>query len=234
MNRSCFNERAADRLGRSHNRLVAWAAISVLALALQGCANPQLVQDGQTISSLANPALVLRIAPEFRPLPPLTFPIEALTDVDRRVFVDADGHGVVRRLVILQFETVQATSAFKFVYLPKPPAAFGMQTYRFGAYVHDEEAEAAHSPLKEAGLTRAFLLAKGFKLPAVFRVARLARVANPDGKSEVIMFYMEAADADYAIRPLPGADEDGDLDLPEDHARGMLARLKAAISPVSG
>ncbi len=191
-------------------------------------------QDGQTITSSANPALVLRVAASFQALSPLAFDIESLTDVDRFVFAEADHGGMVRRLVVAQFETVQPASDFKFVYASKPPATFGLQTYRFGAYVHDDAAEAAASPLKEAGRTRALLSAQGLKLPAVFRVARLARVADPGGKSEVIIFYMEAADADYPVRPLPGADADGDLNLTDDEARSMLLRLKSVVATVSG
>ena len=234
MTKLCIGVSAAERVGCSRGRLVAVAMIFAWSALQVGCTHSRLVQDGQTIASSANPSLVLWVAPAFRPLPPLTFPIESLTDVDRRVFVDADDRGTVRRLVIVQFETVQVTSRFKFVYAPKPPAAFGVQTYRFGAYVHDEETEAAQSPRKEAGLTRAFLLAKGLKVPAVFRVARLARVADSAGNSEVIIFYMEAADADYPARPLPGADQDGDLDLEADAARAMLERLKSVVLPISG
>jgi hypothetical protein len=170
----------------------------------------------------------------FHPLQPLKFQIESLTNVDRRVFVDADGQGSVRRLVIVQFESVQPGTSFRFVYPAKPPAEFGAQTYRFGAYVHDDETEAAKSPAREAGRTRDSLLAKGLKVPVVFRVARLARVADQNGTTEVIIFYLEAADADFPIRPLPGADEDGDLALDEAEARALLSRLKSVVTPVSG
>jgi hypothetical protein len=164
----------------------------------------------------------------------LTFPIESLTNVDRRVFVHSGENGAILRLVVVQFERVQSGASFKFAYPSKPPADFGAQTYRFGAYVHDDEAEAANSPAKEAGRTRALLLAQGFKVPKVFRVARLARVADQNGTTEIIIFYMEAADVDFPTRPLPMADEDGDMPLNEADARSLLARLKLVITPISG
>lgn len=210
------------------------AALVLLSFTQVGCVSSLHSQKDQTLTSSANPSLVLRIDPLFDPLPPLTFPIESLTDVDRRIFVDSDDKGVVRRLVIVQFEHVQPGSNFKFIYPPKPPAEFGAQVYRFGAYVHDEEAEAVRSPAREAGQTRAFLIAKGYKLPRVFRVARLARVSDRNGTSEVIIFYMEAADAEFPARPLPGADEDGDVALDEAGAQALLARLKSTITPMSG
>lgn len=219
---------------QSSTGILAFAVFLLFSLAQVGCANSPHPRKSQMLTFPAQPSLVLRIDPSFHPLQPLLFPIESLTDVDRRVFVDADDQGAIRRLVIVQFETVQPGASFRFLYPPKPPAEFGTQTYRFGAYVHDDEAEAAKSPDKEAGRTRALLLAKGFKVPGVFRVARLARVADGNGTSEVILFYMEAADADFPIRPFPGADEDGDLSLDEAGARSLLARLKAVITPVSG
>jgi hypothetical protein len=66
------------------------------------------------------------------------------------------------------------------------------------------------------------------------RTARLARVADPDGLSEVIIFYMENADADYPAGPLRGADEDGDLPLDSFSRRVMLERLKSAVHQIAG
>jgi len=52
--------------------------------------------------------------------------------------------------------------------------------------------------------------------------------------TEVIIFYMEGADAEFPMRPLPMADEDGDMPLGDAEARSILLRLKAAITPISG
>jgi hypothetical protein len=207
------------------SKLLAIAALSLLALV--GCAS-------STLTLPANPPLVLRIDPSFRPLKAMTFPIDSFTDVDRRVFVHADEKGTILRLAIVQFERVQPGSSFRFAFPPRPPAQFGAHTYRFGAYANDDEAEAAKSPGKEAARTRALLVAEGYKVPKVFRVARLARVGDRDGMTEFIIFYMEGADADFPMRPLPMADEDGDMPLGDAEAKSILLRLKAAITPVSG
>ena len=66
------------------------------------------------------------------------------------------------------------------------------------------------------------------------RVARLARVADPEGSTEVILFYMEAADREFPTRPLPMADEDGDIPLAEADAKSLLERLKSVMTAVSG
>jgi hypothetical protein len=163
---------------------------------------------------------------------PLQIPIAGKTTVDRRIFVDADAESVIRRLVIVHYETVNPGAKFSFVYPAKPPAEFGAQTFRFFAYVHDDEQEAVKSPDAEAGITRAFLVGQGFRVPRLFRLARLARVADRDGQSEVILFYMENADADFASGPLPGADEDGDLMLDAASTAAILERLRSAVHPV--
>src|SRR5687768_17670842 len=43
----------------------------------------------------------------FRSLEPLTFPIEDLTLAERRIFVEAGPGKRVRRMVVIQFETVR-------------------------------------------------------------------------------------------------------------------------------
>ena len=93
--------------------------------------------------------------------------------------------------------------------------------------------DAAKSPHAEAGLTRAFLVEQGFRVPRLFRLARLARVADRDGQSEVIVFDIENADADFAPGPLAGADEDGDLALDAASKQAILERLKSAVHAVS-
>lgn len=207
---------------------------ALFALTQVGCANsPIIEQRGQMLTSFNNPTLVLHIDPSFKPLQSLTFPIDSLSNVDRRLFVDAVEGDAIRRLVIVQFETVQPGATFRFLYPAKPPARFGDETYRFNAYVHDDQAEAVKSPAKEAGLTRPFLIAKGFKVPRLFRVARLARVSDRDGMSEVIILYMENADADFPSGPLLGADEDGDLILDSATAQAMLTRLESVVLPMS-
>jgi len=191
-----------------------------------------LEQHGLTLRVPASPALVLRIDATFKPLLPLQIPIAGKTTADRRIFVDADAESSIRRLVIVQYETVNPGERFSFVYPAKPPAEFGARTFQFFAYVHDDEQAAVKSPDAEAGITRAFLVEQGFRVPRLFRLARLACVADPDGQSEVIVFYIENADADFAPGMLPGADEDGDLMLDAASKEAILERLRSAVYPV--
>lgn len=207
------------------------------ALLLAACATAPAgdrVYGDHVLTSRADPEIALQIDPAFRPLPPLRFPIETLTDAERYVFVDARADGVVERMIVLQFERVQAGSDFRFRFPSRPPRQFGENTYRFGAFVYDDAAAARAAPEKEAGRTRALLAAQGLQAPRLWRAARLARVSDPEGLSEIIVFYMENADSDYPTGALPGADEDGDLVLEGEAREAMALRLEAVIRPLRG
>jgi hypothetical protein len=210
------------------------ATAATLCGAVPACAEP-MEQHGQILIVPCSSALLLQVDTSLRPVwQPLQFNIHNLTNADRRIFVETDDVFNIRRLVIVQFETVIPGADFKFVYPPKPPAVYGDFTYRFGAYVYDDERASARFPDKEAGRTRTLLLNHGFKLPRLLRTARVARVADPGGLSEVIIFYMENADADYPAGPLAGADEDGDLSLDAAAREQMLERLKSAVHLIAG
>ncbi len=202
---------------------------------LLAVARPALsAKPANLIVSKDTPRLTLQVDKVFRRLPPMAFPIEDLTNARRELFVDADAKGLIQRAVIVQFETVRPGSDFRFRYPPRPPQTFGAETYRFSAFAYEDARAAAANPKKEAGLTRAHFIAQGLKPPRIWRAARLARVADPHGLSEVIVFYFENADALYPPGALAGADEDGDLDLDEATRALLLERLRAAVTVVAG
>jgi hypothetical protein len=196
-------------------------------------AGPTVSQVGQVLVSFQAPRIRLQIDSAFRPLRPLSFPLTS-TVVDRRIYVKADSHKDVRGLIVIQFESVKPGSTFKFVYRPRPPAKFGDNTYRFGAYIYDDAKEASEAPTMESARTRAFLTRQGYRLPRLFRTVRLARVTDEKGQSEVIVFYIENADADYAGGVLPNTDADGDLVLDAKDAAALFSRLKSAIHASRG
>ena len=201
------------------------AALFAAAFLLTGAA------PGNLVVSKESPALTLHIDPRFKPLKPLKFPIENLTNAERRIFVAAGRDRTIDRMVIIQFEKVQPGSDFRFLYPSKPPRRFGAETYRFGTFAYNDEAAAKHEPGKEPGLTRAFLHQAGFTSARMYRVGRLARVTDPKGLSEVIIFYMENADANP---PAGKRDEDGDYELTGDEAAALTARMEQAVKVIKG
>jgi hypothetical protein len=196
--------------------------VCATVLILTACA----ASDSNLIVSPDSPDLTLRIDHAFRPLSPLTFPIENLTDVERRVFVDASANGTVERMIVVQFEKAQKGSDFRFVFPSTPPRRFGAHTYRAGTFVYDEVEAAAGEPAREAARTRRHLEQNGLRPPRVWKVARLARVADPQGLSEVIVFYFENADGEFS-GTLP------EELITEEHER-LFAALEQAIAVVRG
>jgi len=205
-----------------------------LALLLAASASAAPARPDNLVVSHRSPALTLRVAPTFRGLPVLTFPIGDMTNASRLIFVEPGAGRAPRRMIVVQFEQVQPGSSFRFVYPSTPPWRFGAETYRAGAFVYDDAAAAAAAPDREAARTRAALAASGYAPPRLWRVARLARVADPQGLSEVIIFYMENADGDFGPGPLPGADADGDLTLEGAARAAMFDRLEGAVAAVRG
>ena len=208
------------------------SALLVAAFLLTtGAGVPTLAPRSNIVVSASAPALTLRIDPRFRALKPLKFPIEDATNAERRIFVDAGRDRIIDRMVVIQFEKVQPGSTFRFLYPSTPPRRFGAQTYRYGAFAYDDAAAARADPAKEAGKTRPFLKAAGYVSPRLYRVARLARVSDPKGLSEVIIFYMENADA----RPPAGQpDEDGDWSLTPEEKAAITRRMEQAVRVVRG
>jgi hypothetical protein len=206
---------------------IAWIALAgVLALS----SGPAVGAANLVVSKEA-PALTLRIGPKFRALKPLRFPIEDLTNAERRIFVEAGRDRVIDRMVVVQFETVRPGSDFRFRYPATPPRKFGAETYRFGTFAYDDAAAAKAKPDKEPGQTRAWLKAAGYKSPRLYRVARLARVSDAKGLSEVIIFYLENADA----RPPTGQpDEDGDWAIEGADKAALTRRMEQAVRALHG
>ena len=119
------------------------------------------------VESPTVPGFALAIDPRFKALPPLAFPIENLTDAERRIFVEADKRRTVQRMIVVQFEKVKPGADFRFRYPSRPPRQFGSETYRFGTYVYDDQASATAQPDKEAARARAISRRKASRPPAL-------------------------------------------------------------------
>jgi hypothetical protein len=208
---------------------VAWmAAMTVFVAPPTGWTR---LQEGHRLVSVAAPHLILEMGPTFQALKPLRFKIADLTLAERRIFVEAGPDHVIKRMVVVQFEHALPRAKFRFRYPPKPPAAFGKWPYRSGAFSFDQDRAAVLAPGKEADHTIAFLKAAGYRVPADWDVARLARVSDPKGVTEVIIFYMEAVPS---IPVGPGDPEDGSVDASPARAAALLAHLRQVIRPVEG
>lgn len=202
---------------------------ALLIFAVSSCAAETRPAPLHTVVSADIPGLVMRVASSFAALEPLRFPIAGATNAERRIFVDSAPDGVVRRMLIVQFEKVQPGSAFRFNFPATPPRRFGAQVYAASAGLFDEEQSAARAPDREAALTRRFLADRGLKPARIWRVARLARVADSQGLSEVIIFYRENADTAFPA----GVPVEGGA-LGEAETERLFGALEQSIRAVSG
>jgi hypothetical protein len=181
---------------------------------------------GNALVSPDQPKIALHVDKSFTALPVLAFPIRRDTWVERYCFVDSAPDKAIRRLVVVQFEHTLDGSAFRFVYPSRPPMTWGGAVYRHGAFVAEDSSEAAANPGLEVDRTRQFLEGKGYRVGDWWNIARLARVANADGKSEIIVFYEEAKTVPTATPP----PKDDDNDLPAEAATALFARMQAAVT----
>ena len=179
--------------------------------------------EGNVLVSVDQPKIRLQVDKSFRALPVLAFPIRQDTWVERFIFVDAGADKLIRRLVVVQFEHAQIGSSFRFLYPADPPLTWGSAVYRHGTFTTDDAQELAEHPNLEVAKTEAYLDSKGYLVGRWWRVARLARVADPEGKTEIIIFYQEAL---ATGAPHGNRDES----LPEDQAKTLFERLNAAVT----
>jgi len=182
---------------------------------------------GNALVSPDQPKITLRVDKSFTALPVLTFPIRHDTWVERYCFVDSAPDKTIRRLVVVQFEHTLDGSAFRFVYPSRPPMTWGNAVYRHGAFVAEDAGEAVANPGLEVDRTRRFLQSNGYRAGDWWDIARLARVADADGKSEIIVFYEEAKNV-AAGTPPP---KDDDNDLPAAAAQALFDRMQAVVKP---
>lgn len=181
--------------------------------------------EANTLVSPTQPKIRLQVDPAFTALPVLAFPIRHDTWVERYIFVDSAADKTIRRLVIVQFEHTLAESNFRFVYPSTPPMKWGSAVYRSGVFTGDSAHEIAENPQLEVAQTQKVLQARGYKVGNWWNIARLARVADADGKSEIIVFYQESIVLSPGTPP-----PNPDADLPDDLVQSLFTHLNGSVT----
>ena len=179
--------------------------------------------EGNVLVSPDQPKIRLTVDKTFTGLPVLVFPIRGDTWVERYIFVDSARDNRPVDSSLCSSEHAQVGASFRFVYPARPPMQWGSSVYRHGTFMADSPAEIAEHPDLEVARTETYLTSNGYKLGRWWRVARLARVADPEGKTEIIVFYQEALPSGSS--PPGSADEA----LPEKEAAQLFARLNLAV-----
>lgn len=131
------------------------------------------------------------------------FDIRGIAHGERFMFGDADANGNIRRLFVVQFESMLETHQGSYDIVLSKPVRLGPHDFNevVGRYTFAASIKA--KPGAEADRTRDFLAQKGLHVDAPLVVARYETVTDPQRRSEMLLFYWE----DAAIAGLEGLAE---------------------------
>jgi hypothetical protein len=146
-------------------------------------AKPRGVRGGVFVSD-AFPALRLTPGPGLVYLGAHPFRIGAVAEGERYVFADA-ANGVVRRLLVLQFESILPTSTEEYRYRITNPVEVGGIPHRHSVHLYRVSDSIREDPVD-------FLQERGLTLPDEQAMDRYARVIGADKKHELLIFYHES------------------------------------------
>lgn len=119
------------------------------------------------------------------------FRIGAIAEGERHVFADPAG-AVVRRLLVLQFESILPSSTEEYRYRITHPVSLGGIPYRHSVHLYRVSDSIREAPDSELALTVEFLRERGLTLPDEQAMDRYARVIGADKKHELLIFYHES------------------------------------------
>ena len=164
---------------------------------------------GGIFVSDALPPLRLTTGPGLAYVGSHPFRIGAIAEGERHVFAEAAG-GRVRRLLVLQFESILPASTEEYRYRITNPVTLGGVPYRHSVHFYRTSDSIRESPDGELALTVEFLRRHGLTLPDEQAMDRYARVIGADRRHELLIFYHESLEdwgkgrvADLAVDGTP-------------------------------
>jgi hypothetical protein len=148
------------------------------------------VRDGVFVSD-ALPPLRLTTGAGLAYLGSHPFRIGAIAEGERHVFAEASS-GRVRRLLVLQFESILPASTEEYRYRITNPVTLGGVPYRHSVHFYRTSESLRENPDGELALTVEFLRRNGLTLPDEQAMDRYARVVGADRRHELLIFYHES------------------------------------------
>ncbi len=182
-------------------------------------AKPRGMRDGVFVSD-SLPALRLTPGPGLVYLGAHPFRIGAVAQGERHVFAD-HARGVVRRLLVLQFESILPSSTEEYRYRITNPVELSGVPYRHSVHFYRVSDSLREAPDSELALTVEFLRERGLTLPDEQAMDRYARVIGADKKHELLIFYHEGL-ADWGRGGVEALAVDG---VPRPEAAPLAAAL---------
>jgi uncharacterized protein (TIGR02246 family) len=144
-----------------------------------------------TIVSLKNPPIRIDVNEQLQNVGILNFQLKNVAQVERYVYTRQDESKRIQRLFIAQFEAFlpDAKGSYKFQVIN--PTRLGNFDYQTDIGIFNFAERIAQSPGAEAEYTKALLDKNNLKADDDFLVAHYARVTSDNGRSELILFYLE-------------------------------------------
>jgi hypothetical protein len=164
---------------------------------------------GTVLISKSDPPATLTLPPRFVYVGSQRFLIGAVADAEQHLFVDADSHGLVRRLVWVQFEHRLPIDTGSYEYRSPQRARLGSlpfftDTKLFADYADTVlSADSTKGAVDQVHVGR-LLRARGYAPPRAVIRARMFYLADSAHRKELMIIYVKAlTDSDIKGRAVP-------------------------------
>jgi hypothetical protein len=164
--------------------------------------------EGQTLISPELPAASFNFADGLSYLGGQRFALYVHTDAEQHFFVDADQQGQIRRLYWVQFEHKLPGNFGRYIYTTTRTAQIGGLSFLYDTKIYTDYVGLKAAPGSDVEKARVLLAAHGLHLPRTAMRARMFHPPTEDGRSELMLIYVEALSPD---------------DMPKDAANEMAA-----------
>jgi hypothetical protein len=158
---------------------------------------PARTVEHNVITSIANPAIKIKVADEFKYLGSFPFTLgRGIAAGERHVWVKADTRNRVIKLFTLQFEGYVPGSPHRYNYSPRNVTHLGVNDYNSNGFLYDDSEYEKEHPGNEATMMHKFVEAKGYSLDAEQVLYRFYRSLPDDHRNEFLIFYIEPTKQD--------------------------------------
>ena len=168
------------------------------ALAQSASEQTRLVK-GQVLTSTSLPSIRIKFDDSFKYAGTQKFILYERAQVEQYFFVDADSQGRIKRMYWVQFEGYLPGVDAKYNYAVTETVSLDGQTSIVNAEsVPNISAVLKQDSQSDAAHTASFLESKGYRLNESIRFERFVRLVDEAKRNELILIYIEDADASTA------------------------------------
>ena len=174
------------------------------------------------VQLLKLPAASIAVDADVEYIGKIEFEMMELVKVTLHIFLEMDGDNISSMMVI-QSETVLNGVDYEYVWPTTNPVRLGEHDYQHNRFYFDTASAIENNPGKETDMTARYLADQGLPAVSGWVASRYARITDDEGRSELIIFYMEPVEATgHAISDF--ANGDGDTELWLEFSDGLAER----------